>query len=229
MQVKRFPLALMAAAAITVLVCGCAVPQHKYNELKEQHDMLMGEHGKLVKDNKDLRTQVDVLTNKLKGEQARIDAMQDLKNTLNEEKAPEAPPEGWATNPKTGGIVLQGDIMFSSGSSTLTAKGKATLKRLAALLKSDKYAEYFVRVDGHTDDVPVKRTIKENKDNWFLSSRRAHSVLTELKALGVGSERLFMVAYGEHHPIAPNKPGRKGTAANRRVEIVLVKEVKTEE
>jgi flagellar motor protein MotB len=226
--VNKYLLAFTALAAVIVLSCGCAVPQHKYNELKEQHDQLLKANELLTKDNKDLKTSNEVLANKLKGEQSRLAAAQALLKDMNEEKPPEAPKEGWKTNPKTGGIVLEGDIMFAAGSSKLSTKGKATLKRLAGLLNSQKYMDYFVRIDGHTDDVPVKLTIKENKDNWFLSAKRGHAVLEELKKLGVADQRLFVVGYGEHHPIVPNKPGRKGTPANRRVEIVLVKEVKLE-
>ena len=222
----------MSAAAVlgaALLWCaGCAVPQHKYNDLKEQYNRLLEENKRLTGENKDLQTRSEVLENQLKGEQARLAAAQDLLSEMNRERPAEAPKEGWKTNPRTGGIVLEDEIMFAAGSSSLSPQGKATLKRLAGILNGEKYRDYFVRVDGHTDDVPVAKTIKENIDNWFLSARRAHAVLTELKTLGVGTERLFLTGYGEHHPITPNKPGRAGTPANRRVEIVLVKEVKVE-
>jgi chemotaxis protein MotB len=218
---------LLALAIVAVAACGCAVPAEKYGELKEQHDLLFEQNKQLTADNQELRTQIKELTNQLKGQQARLDAAQDLRAEMNRERPPEAPADGWKTNEKTGGIVLEGDIIFSPGSSTLSKKGKDTLKRLAALLNTEKYREYFVRVDGHTDDTPVVKTVKENIDNWFLSARRAHAVLVELKELGVSPDRLFVAGYGQYHPIVPNKPGNKGTPENRRVEIVLVKEVKT--
>lgn len=218
----------LTAFAVAVLACGCAVPEHKYAELKEQHDLLLEENNRLTRDNKDLKTQNDILANKVKGQEARLAASQDLLNEMNMQKPSEAPAQGWKTNPKTGGIVLENEIMFSAGSSILSTKGTATVKRLASLLKSDKYTGYYIRVDGHTDNVPVTKTIKENKDNWFLSAKRAHAVLSELKNQGIGPDRLFLAGYGENLPIVPNKAGHKGTPPNRRVEIVLVKEVKTE-
>lgn len=222
-------LAFTALAVIVAFACGCnAVPKHQYDELKEQYDLQLKENERLTKNNKDLVSANNMLNDKLKGEQARLAAAQDLINDINREKPPEAPKEGWKTNPKTGGIVLEGDIMFAPGSSTLSAKGKATLKRLAGLLNSEKYGEYYVRIDGHTDNLPVKKTIKVNKDNWFLSARRAHAVLENLQKLGVADSRLFLVGYGQYHPIVPNVKSSKGTPANRRVEIVLVKEVKTD-
>jgi flagellar motor protein MotB len=30
------------------------------------------------------------------------------------------------------------------------------------------------------------------------------------------------MGFGEYHPVAPNKPGKKGNQANRRVEIWIV-------
>jgi chemotaxis protein MotB len=226
--VNNYLLALAAFAITAVVLCGCAVPQHKYEELKEQHDNLLQEYERITQQYKDLETQNEIQANKLAGQQARLAAAQGIINDMNKEKPPEAPQEGWKTNPKTGGIVLENEIMFSAGSSRLSKKGKDTLKRLALLLNSAKYGEYFVRVDGHTDNVPVIKTVKENKDNWFLSVKRAHAVLAQLKEHGVGPGRLFLAGYGEYQPIVPNRPGKKGTPANRRVEIVLVKEAKTD-
>ncbi len=225
---KRYLLVVAAFAGLAAISCGCAVPADQYRELKERHGIMSKEKERLENENRDLKTQVKTLTHELEGHKIRLQSAQGLLDEMNKEKPPEAPKDGWKTNPKTGGIVLEGDIIFAPGSSKLSTGGEATLKRLAALLNSPKYSEYFVRIDGHTDDVPVQRTVKENLDNWFLSARRAHAVLVELKSLGVSDSRLFVVGYGEHHPIVPNKPGRKGTPANRRVEIVLVKEVKPE-
>jgi flagellar motor protein MotB len=227
--VNKYLLAFAALAVSALVFTGCAVPQHKYIELKEQHGRLLEENKRLTEQNKDLVTQNEIQASRLKGEQARLAAAQGIINDMNREAPPEAPKTGWKTNPKTGGIVLENEIMFSAGSSRLSKKGKDTLRRLSALLNSDKYSGYFVRVDGHTDNVPVVKTIKENKDNWFLSARRAHAVLVELKGFGVAANRLFLAGYGQYHPIVPNRPVKKGTPANRRVEIVLVKEVKTEQ
>lgn len=226
---NKYLLVFTALAVIVAVACGCnAVPRHQYDELKEQYDQLLKETDRLTKSNKDLTSKNKMLDDKFKGEQARLAAAQSLIDDFNKEKPPEAPKEGWKTNPKTGGIVLEGDIMFAPGSSTLSTKGKATLKRLAGLLNSEKYSGYFVRVDGHTDDLPVIKTKAVNKDNWFLSARRAHAVLENLQELGVADGRLFLAGYGQYHPIVPNRKSPKGTPANRRVEIVLVKEVKTE-
>lgn len=224
--VKSYAILIGFLVTASVLFAGCAVPQHTYNELKERYDNLSKETEKLKAENKELQNERDVLDEKLKGEAARLATAQEIIASLKrqeegEPKVEGETPLGWQTNPNTGGIVLENSIMFGVGKATLSDKGKAALKKLADLLNSDKYKEYLIRVDGHTDDIPVRR--KENVDNWFLSARRAHSVLTELRDLGVKKERLFLAGYGENNPIAPNAPGQKGNEKNRRVEIVLVK------
>lgn len=207
----------------SLLFAGCAVPQHTYNELKERYDSLSKENERLKAENKDLQTNNDVLNERLKGGEARLATAQEIIASLRKQEAGEPKvegetPVGWQTNSKTGGIVLEESIMFGLGKATISEKGKAALKKLAGLLNSDKYKDYLVRIDGHTDNIPVKN-IKENKDNWFLSAKRAHAVLTELRDLGIKDERLYLAAYGEYSPIA----GQKEKEKNRRVEIVLVK------
>jgi chemotaxis protein MotB len=204
------------------LFAGCVVPQHTYNELKERYDNLSKENEKLTAENKELQNEKDVLNERVKGGEARLATAQEIIASINKQEAGEPKvegetPVGWQINSKTGGIVLEESIMFGLVKATISDKGKAALKKLADLLNSDKYKDYLVRVDGHTDDIPVKK--KENVDNWFLSAKRAHSVLAELRDLGVKKERLYLAAYGEYSPIA----GQREKEKNRRVEIVLVK------
>lgn len=222
---KKYLLAFIVLAVF----CGCqSVPASEHAELQERYGMLQKVNKRLAGENKGLRTQNRILVHRSESQLARLDAAHDLIRELNEQKPPEAPQGGWETNPETGGIVLEGEILFAPGLSNLTPEGKATLARLAALLNSENYRQYLVRVDGHTDDVPVTKTIKINKDNWFLSARRAHAVLVELKRRDLSPGRLFLAAYGGNQPLVPNRHGRVGTPANRRVEIVLVEEAKTE-
>ena len=72
-----------------------------------------------------------------------------------------------------------------------------------------------VRIEGHTDS--------QGKDayNKDLSQRRAEAVKTYLIDQGLDGARLDAVGYGEEQPIADNAT-KKGRAANRRVEFILV-------
>jgi chemotaxis protein MotB len=120
-------------------------------------------------------------------------------------------------------ISIAGDVLFALGSADLTAKAKDILKKLAPVLKT-KFKDYFIRVEGHTDDVPIKnpKTLEKYKTNWHLSMGRAMSVLMELKNLGIPEIKMYAAGYGEFSPRVPNAPGKKGAKKNRRVEIAIV-------
>lgn len=125
---------------------------------------------------------------------------------------------GLEVNAKTGGLVLESGVMFAPGSATLKRQGKTILKRLASELQAPKYSESKVRIEGHTDATPIKRS--GHKSNWDLSGKRAMAVLHHLEKIGISSERLCFAGYASHQPIDGGK-AKKSLARNRRVEIVL--------
>jgi len=219
---------LLLSFVLLLAVSGCAVPKIEYEKQRELNKRLTEECERLREENMQLRRNNEILANQLEGRRAELAAAMSLVEALRKEKeTPPPTPEGeWQTNRETGGIILESGILFQPGKATLTEKGRKMVAKIAELLNSPKYAEYLVRIDGHTDDQPVVKTKKENIDNWFLSARRAHSVLSELRKCGVATERLYICAFGETRPIAPNAPGKKGNPKNRRVEILLVKPVK---
>lgn len=77
-----------------------------------------------------------------------------------------------------------------------------------------------VTVEGHTDNDPIDPS-SFLRNNWFLSTMRAQSVM-QLMHDGSGlSPRLFSVAgYGEHHAVADND-SELNKALNRRVEVLI--------
>ncbi len=120
-------------------------------------------------------------------------------------------------------ISIAGDVLFTLGSTKLTAKAESILKMLAPMLKNE-FKEAYIRIEGHTDDVPIKKpeTLKKFPTNWHLSVGRAVSVLLELNKLGVPKEKMYAAGYGEFKPRVPNARGHKGAKENRRVEIAIV-------
>ncbi|MCX7703550.1 MAG: OmpA family protein [Planctomycetota bacterium] len=221
----------LAFGVATFLVCGCAVPTVEYERLREKYDKLELECENLRSENLKLARNNEILAAKLAGREAQLSAAQSIIEALKKEQEEKPPtagetkilPSEWKTNPETGGIVLEDEILFAPGKAELSAKGKEMVSKLAKILNSEKYKGYLVRVDGHTDDTPVVKTKEENIDNWFLSARRAHSVLTVLLKEGVAPERLYLSGFGEIRPIEPNAPNKKGNPKNRRVEILLMK------
>jgi chemotaxis protein MotB len=107
-------------------------------------------------------------------------------------------------------------LLFDSGSIELKAAGKKVLAKVAAGMKDRADSE--IRVEGHTDNVPIKSS--RFASNWDLSAARAIAVAKFLASSGVPEERLGATGYGEHRPLASNADAA-GRARNRRIEIVL--------
>ncbi|MCD6498559.1 MAG: OmpA family protein [Deltaproteobacteria bacterium] len=115
-----------------------------------------------------------------------------------------------------GKIELKQKIYFDTGKATLLAMSKGLLDKVADLVKANPQVK-LIRIEGHTD------SRGNAKRNLVLSQRRAEAVRQYLIAKGVGPDRLQSVGYGDTRPIQPNTT-RKGRAANRRVEFIIVRQ-----
>ena len=120
-------------------------------------------------------------------------------------------------------ITLMGDVFFESGSARLMPQVKPILDKVATLIKG---VPNYVRVEGHTDELPpvASRARGGYETNWELSAARSLNVVryfTEEES--VNSKQLSAVALAENRPIEPNDTP-EGRAANRRVDIVILKE-----
>ncbi|MBL8954741.1 MAG: OmpA family protein [Myxococcaceae bacterium] len=114
-------------------------------------------------------------------------------------------------------VELATDILFPSGSATLSKDGKAAIAEVAQLLQSIPGRKF--QIEGHTDNVPLSG--KGYKSNWELASARALTVLHTMTEAGLSPERISAASYGDAMPAVPNdSPENK--AANRRIEIALV-------
>jgi chemotaxis protein MotB len=107
-------------------------------------------------------------------------------------------------------IAIRSDILFASGSAAPSAEALPVLKLLGEVLRD---FPVDIKVEGHTDDVPVSGIYPSN---WELSAARAASVVHLLIDGGVAPARLAAVAYGEFRPVLPNATP-DGRNANRRV------------
>ena len=116
-------------------------------------------------------------------------------------------------------ITVGNEILFSSGSATLTPKAKRSLKQIVNAI-NNRYPDDAIRIVGHTDNQPIVRTRKKWSDNWELSGARALSVLREIVNAGIPESRIHFAGFGEHQPIAGNNQ-RSGRSQNRRVEIIV--------
>ncbi|PTM94379.1 peptidoglycan -binding protein [Mycoplana dimorpha] len=121
-------------------------------------------------------------------------------------------------------FVFQSEVLFPSGGSELNPDGQAEMAKLAsAVLDLAKEIppeiNWVLRVDGHTDNVPLSG-FGRYADNWELSSARATSVVKFLISKGVPADRLVAAGFGEYQPLAPGDTDQ-ARATNRRIELKL--------
>jgi chemotaxis protein MotB len=118
-------------------------------------------------------------------------------------------------------VTLPSSVFFNSGQATLKKKAKGSLTKVGNAIKND-FPNETIRVEGHTDSDPIKRTRSIYASNWELSAKRAANVLHFLVGkCGLDSKRLYLAGFGEYQPIANNNT-KKGKKQNRRVEIVIL-------
>lgn len=121
---------------------------------------------------------------------------------------------------ETPGIVIRfaDTVLFDLGRDELKPEARSLLERMAAFLGGE---EYHVRVEGHTDNLPIRT--ERFPSNWELSTARATRVvrfLAETKAMD--PTRLSAVGFGEFRPLVPNT-SEANRALNRRVDLVILR------
>jgi len=122
-------------------------------------------------------------------------------------------------------FVFSSEVLFETASANLSGEGKKQIAKIAGILRqvADKIPpeiNWIVRVDGHTDNVPLSGTGRYH-DNWELSQGRALSVVRYMvDELGFPPNHLAANGFGEYQPINPaNTP--EARAQNRRIELKL--------
>jgi chemotaxis protein MotB len=111
-------------------------------------------------------------------------------------------------------------VLFDSGQAQVKPAGLKVLKQVSDVLT--KVTDKQIRIEGHTDNVPIGPRIKERfPTNWELSTARATSVVRYLiEEGGVDRSSLSAVGYSDTKPVLGNET-EDGRQANRRIEIVL--------
>jgi chemotaxis protein MotB len=122
-------------------------------------------------------------------------------------------------------FVFSSEVLFPPGSATLSPAGRAQVAQVAGLLREvladiPEEIPWVIRVDGHTDDIPLSAGGRF-RDNWELSQARALSVVRQMSEVeGLPPERLAANGFGEFQPIDTTGTP-EGRARNRRIEIKL--------
>jgi chemotaxis protein MotB len=118
-------------------------------------------------------------------------------------------------------VMLPSSIFFNSGQASLKKEAKSSLSKVCNAIKT-AFPNETIRIEGHTDNDPIRKMKSLYASNWELSAMRAASVLHFLVGqCSLDPERLYISGFGEYQPIASNKT-KKGKKQNRRVEIIIL-------
>ncbi|MGE3977333.1 MAG: flagellar motor protein MotB [Nitrospira sp.] len=116
-------------------------------------------------------------------------------------------------------ITIPDRLLFNSGEATVRTEALPFLEGLGGvILEMNRHT----RVEGHTDDVPIRTA--QFPSNWELSAARAVIVVRVLSELyGVPADHLAAVGHADTRPVTPNADAEQ-RAKNRRVEVVILEQ-----
>ena len=208
--------AALCLAAVSASAVGCAAPnlQARYDQLSREQEDLLRQKAEI---------EADLLACR-----ARCDSLE--RQRIQPEPAPragvtpapyEVPAEGAGTLDirRRGSdtvIDIPSDVFFASGSATLNRQGEKAMAEVAEYIRRN-HPGGLIRVEGHSDSDPIRRTKSKYHCNWELSFERSHAVVHHLvEKGGFDPKRVVCEAHGEFHPAHPSNK-----AKNRRVEIVI--------
>ena len=245
------PTAILVSSASLLALGGC-VPQSQYDDLmnayrsKEQQLLQLQNEFDTSRTNEEaLRRQLaeaaadlararelvggdkgalDALQKRYEDLLAQVNALSPLPESVNSRlrELADANPEIFEYDEKRGMLRFKSDVTFDLGSAKLTAKAESVIAKVASILNTSEARDLEVRVVGHTDNVPIRKssTAAQHPTNIHLSAHRSISVRDALASDGVDANRFMVAGYGEFRPIASNSA--RGNEMNRRVELSLV-------
>jgi chemotaxis protein MotB len=108
------------------------------------------------------------------------------------------------------------DVIFSTGSAMISEKIYPYINEMSKIAMEQNLS---VRVEGHTDDVPIRSI--EFPSNWELSTARSTNVIRYfITKCGFPAKRLSAEGFAQYRPLAPNN-SPEGREQNRRIEVYL--------
>ena len=229
-----FKAGVVALVACSMASQGCLVPWSKYIKLKRKYEEAVSELERKDRQIADANTRIDQLRDQLKAkdqivtlydnakEEAKAAALRTgeqlakLQARLDEIARTHGPD----VEVIDGALVIKDQLLFSLGSADVSDKGKQLIADIAAKFKG---TGEIIQVDGHTDNVPVKKaeTVARFGDNWGLSAMRAAAVVRLLAQSGITETRIYLRGFGMHKPRVENATP-ESRSKNRRVEVMFL-------
>ena len=199
---RRLIIGFLLLGVAVLFTTGCATHKKELmakdaeiDSLQQQVNNLQGSVDQLKERNQQLQSDLDSLSTQEKLAVERLDSTTVLR--------------------------VPNDVMFRSGYASLTPEGKKVLDDLSGIIQ--KYPDYDIRIEGHTDSIPIKPEFRNVfASNWELSTARATQVVHYLiNNNGVDPKRLSAVGVGKYRPVSTNDTP-EGRAQNRRVEFYFM-------
>ena len=216
-------LGLAGLLSASVACSVTTVPLEEYNKMataqKEYIGSLEQRNQDLETQNQELLRQTDDRTLARTADELYAQIARQLESALKE-----LGDDDDAMTFKNGVWSLGTDLLFETGSWTVSDKGRAILKKFA---EAHRAQNLRYRIVGHTDRAPIVSAPLKNKldtdTNMELSARRAIAVMGVLKACGM-PESAFAecVGMGNSAPRAANDKNPANMKKNRRVEIYVL-------
>ncbi|HKS16532.1 MAG TPA: OmpA family protein [Planctomycetota bacterium] len=208
---KIITLSFVAIAGLSGIV-GCGGPD------------LRPRVAELTREREELLRERTSLEGRLSAAEAREAALQRSRSTKSEKSdlklTDNLKSKGVSVRDRGGDTVidLPSDVFFASGSSKLTPAGEKALSEVSSLV-SKSYKGSMIRVEGHADSDPIRRSKSKYHCNWELSFERAHAVVHYLiDKAGFDAKNISADCFGDTQPLDP-----KNKSKNRRVEIVVAR------
>jgi len=118
-------------------------------------------------------------------------------------------------------VDIPSNIIFASGSATVSKKSIEMLGGIARLLEAQPNLNFLI--EGHTDNKAFK---ENNTNNWNLSVNRAAAVAKILQTkYKIDPKRMIAAGRSQYLPMDDNNT-KTGRSNNRRIRIVLMPMVK---
>ena len=197
----------LIACAVAIGVCGaCATSK----SVDQKIAAVQAQQGKKIES---VEGQIEDLQQKQKVTDTRLDELsQEAKDALHRAQEAGVLAKGKVAFQQT---FNEDRVKFALAKYDLDANARAALDDFAGKVKALN-EQYFIEIQGHTDDTGGTRY---NED---LGQRRADEVRRYLsRQHGLALNRMSTISYGDTLPVAPNKT-KKGRAQNRRVVIVVL-------